>query len=151
MVFATLFWLPGLLSMSNPIELSEIVVSFGIISIIFSAWTVVNRQGLWLASGLWASHLLLLPAAIAMSNLLFVIIAAFLLSATAWISGILTLRKGWRIVGAADLLLGILFGGIFFISGAGIGAILIVLFGSAALLGIITYLTQTYEGFLSDD
>jgi hypothetical protein len=151
MVFATLFWLPNLLSMANPLDLSEIAIAFGIVSVIFSAWTVVSRQGLWLTSGLWASHLLILPAAIAMSNLLFVIIAAFLLSATAWVSGILTLRKGWRIVGASDLLLGILFGGIFFISGAGVGAILIVLFGSAALLGTITYLTQTYEGSLSDD
>ncbi len=151
MVFATLFWLPDLLSISTQFVLSEIVLTFGIISVIFSAWTVISRKGLWLTSGLWASHMLILPAVFAMSNLLFVIIAAFALSATAWVSGILTLRKGWRIVGASDLLLGLLFGGIFFISGAGIGAILIVLFGSAVLLGTITYLTQTYEGHLSED
>jgi hypothetical protein len=151
MVFATLFWLPDLLSISTQFVLSEIVLTFGIISVIFSAWTVISRKGLWLTSGLWASHILIIPAVFAMSNLLFVIIAAFTLSATAWISGILTLRKGWRIIGASDLLLGILFGGIFFISGAGVGAILIVLFGSAALLGTITYLTQTYEGYLSED
>ncbi|RZD43898.1 MAG: hypothetical protein CXT70_00540 [Methanobacteriota archaeon] len=151
MVFATLFWLPDLLSISTQFVLSEIVLTFGIISVIFSAWTVISRKGLWLTSGLWASHMLILPAVFAMSNLLFVIIAAFALSATAWVSGILTLRKGWRIIGASDLLLGLLFGGIFFISGAGIGAILIVLFGSAVLLGTITYLTQTYEGHLSED
>jgi hypothetical protein len=151
MVFATLFWLPDLLSISTQFVLSEIVLTFGIISLIFSAWAVISRKGLWLTSGLWASHMLILPAVFAMSNLLFVIIAAFTLSATAWVSGILTLRKGWRIIGASDLLLGLLFGGIFFISGAGIGAILIVLFGSAVLLGTITYLTQTYEGYLSED
>jgi hypothetical protein len=151
MLFATLFWLPDLLSISAEFNLSSIALTFGIVSVTFSAWTVVSRQGLWLTSGLWASHMLILPAVFAMGNLLFVIIAAFALSATAWISGILTLRKGWRIIGASDLLLGILFGGIFFISGAGVGAILIVLFGSAALLGTITYLTQTYEGHLSED
>jgi len=151
MLFATLFWLPDLLSISTEFNLSSIALTFGIISVTFSAWTVISRQGLWLTSGLWASHMLILPAVFAMGNLLFVIIAAFALSATAWISGILTLRKGWRIIGASDLLLGILFGGIFFISGAGVGAILIVLFGSAALLGTITYLTQTYEGYLSED
>ena len=151
MLFATLFWLPDLLSISTEFNLSSIALTFGIVSVTFSAWTVVSRQGLWLTSGLWASHMLILPAVFAMGNLLFVIIAAFALSATAWISGILTLRKGWRIIGASDLLLGILFGGIFFISGAGVGAILIVLFGSAALLGTITYLTQTYEGHLSED
>ena len=151
MVFATLFWLPDLLSLSVQFDLSEIALTFGIISVVFSAWSVISRKGLWLTSGLWASHMLILPAVFAMSNLLFVIIAAFTLSATAWISGILTLRKGWRIIGASDLLLGILFGGIFFISGAGIGAILLVLFGSAALLGTITYLTQTYEGHLAED
>jgi hypothetical protein len=67
------------------------------------------------------------------------------------VSGILTLRKGWRVIGAVDLVLGVLFGGVLFISGSGVGAILIVLFGSAALLGTVTYLTQTYEGSLAED
>ncbi|MBT6645385.1 MAG: hypothetical protein HOB52_06235, partial [Euryarchaeota archaeon] len=131
--------------------LSNIALTFGIFSIAFTAWSVVSRQGLWLTSGLWASHLLILPAVFAMGSLLFIITAAFCLSTAAWVSGILTLRKGWRIVGAVDLVLGILFGGILFISGTGIGAILIVLFGSAVLLGTVTYLTQTYEGHLAED
>ncbi len=151
MLFSTLFWLPELLSQSSQFYLSDIALTFGIVSIAFSAWTVVSKQGLWLTSGLWASHLLILPAVFAMGSLLFVITAAFCLSTAAWVSGILTLRKGWRVVGAADLVLGILFGGIFFISGAGVGAILIVLVGSAVLLGTVTYLTQTYEGHLSED
>ena len=150
-LFSTLFWLPELLSQPNQFELSNIALTFGIFSIAFTAWSVVSRQGLWLTSGLWASHLLILPAVFAMGSLLFIITAAFCLSTAAWVSGILTLRKGWRVIGAADLVLGILFGGILFISGAGIGAILIVLFGSAVLLGTVTYLTQTYEGHLAED
>jgi hypothetical protein len=151
MLFATLFWLPELLSQPTQFDLSNIALTFGILSIAFSAWSVVSRQGLWLTSGLWASHLLILPAVFAMGSLLFIITAAFCLSTAAWVSGILTLRKGWRVIGAVDLVLGILFGGILFISGAGIGAILIVLFGSAVLLGTVTYLTQTYEGHLAED
>lgn len=151
MLFATLFWLPNLLNSTTQFYLSDIAFVFGLASIIFSAWAVINRQGLWLASGLWASHLLILPAVFALGDLQHVVLAAFCLSATSWISGILTLRKGWRIVGASDLVLGLLFSAVYFISGVNIIAILIVLFASAILLGTITYLTQTYEGYLAED
>ena len=45
-----------------PISLHITATGAGIVSIGFVIWSVITDSGVWLASGLWAVHLLLLPA-----------------------------------------------------------------------------------------
>ena len=60
-------------------------------------------------------------------------------------------RKGWRIVGALDLVLGWIVAGIVLINGASVTGLFAILVASAVLLGIVTWLTQTFEGEMANE
>ena len=77
--------------------------------------------------------------------------AALLVSATAWVSGILTQRKSWRIVGAADLAAAWMVAAVALVAGTGASYVLLLLVASAALLFAVTTLTQANEAELMDD
>ena len=66
-------------------------------------------------------------------------------SATSWVSGILVMRKSWRVFGALDMVLAWIVAMVMFSTGAGIETMLAILIASSILLGIVTYLNQTYE------
>ena len=66
-------------------------------------------------------------------------------STTSWVSGILVMRKSWRVFGALDMVLSWIVAMIMFSIGAGIEAMLAILIASSILLGVVTYLNQTYE------
>tara|TARA_B100000768_G_C10988870_1_gene253050 strand:- start:124 stop:582 length:459 start_codon:yes stop_codon:yes gene_type:complete len=123
----------------------------GFLSILFAAWVVQQRQGLWLPAALWAMHILLIGSAFGYSNLLFAVLFILLCSTASWVSGVLTLRKAWRVVGALDLVLSWIIAGIVIVQGASVEILLAILIASAALLGLVTYLTQTHEGEMANE
>ena len=108
-------------------------------------WSIATDSGIWLAAGLWSVHLLLVPAGFGWDGLAVVAILLIICSATSWVSGILVMRKSWRVFGALDMVLAWIVAMIMFSTGAGIEAMLSVLIASSILLGIVTYLNQTYE------
>ena len=143
-------WMSEALALQLPAT-GIIATTLGFISVGFVGWTVQARQGLWLPAGLWAMHLLLIGSSFALGNLLFAVLFILLASTTSWVSGVLTLRKAWRVVGALDLVLSWIVAGVIMIQGAAVEILLTILIASAVLLGLVTYLTQTYEGEMAND
>ena len=128
-----------------PVDIHAIATLTGGISICFVIWSIATDSGIWLAAGLWSVHLLLVPAGFGWDGLAVVAILLIICSATSWVSGILVMRKSWRVFGALDMVLAWIVAMIMFSTGAGIEAMLSVLIASSILLGIVTYLNQTYE------
>ena len=124
---------------------------FGVISILFVTWSVRSNNLLWMGAGIWASHILLIPSGFGYSSLVIASMLLLLCSGTAWISGILTMQRSWRVVGALDLLISWVVALIIFSTRLAIDELLGVLITSSILLGIVTYLNQTYENELSTD
>ena len=118
------------------------------------AWTVVivqqNRQ-IWLSSSLWGAHLMLYPTAILAASPSGMVFAGLALSVAAWLSGIFTLRKSWRIVGAINLAIAWLFAAIAMLFGASSTYLLLILLASAALLFTVTALTESNKAELTED
>lgn len=149
-VQGTMVWAPGLIG-AAAIPTYLIATGMAVLSIGFVSWAVANRVGLWLPSGLWALHLLLLIACFGYPSLVYAVVFILIASTVSWVSGILTLRKGWRIVGALDLVLGWILAGIVLVSGSSVTGLLAILLASAALLGVVTWLTQTFEGEMANE
>jgi hypothetical protein len=143
-------WLTDVLAFSLPTT-GIIATSLGLLSVVFVAWTVQTRQGLWLPVGLWATHLLLIGSSFSHGNLLFAVFFILLASTVSWVSGVLTLRKAWRVIGALDLVLSWIIAAVIIIQGAAVEVLLAILIASAALLGLVTYLTQTHEGEMANE
>ena len=123
----------------------------GAVAMAWVVGVVVLKRSLWLSSSLWASHCLLPAAAILASSTVGLSLAALMVSATAWISGIVTQRKSWRIVGAADLFLAWMVAAAALVGGVGASYVLLMLVASAGLLFAVTTLTQANETALMDD
>jgi hypothetical protein len=96
-------------------------------------------------------HILLIGSAFGHAHLLFAVLFILLASTVSWVSGVLTLRKSWRVLGALDLVLSWIVAGIVIIQGASVEILLAILIASAALLGLVTYLTQTHEGEMANE
>jgi hypothetical protein len=143
-------WAPELLSFSA-VPFYLVASAMSMITVGFVAWTVINRMGLWLPAGLWALHILLFLACFGFPNLVYAVVFILIASTVSWVSGILTLRKGWRIVGALDLVLGWIVAGVVLIGGSSVTGLFAILLASAALLGIVTWLTQTFEGEMANE
>ena len=138
------FWTFELVGLAVP-GIHLIATITGLLSIIFVVWTIVSDAGVWLAAGLWSMHLMLIPAGFGWDGLLIVSVLLMICSTTSWVSGILTMRKAWRVFGAIDMVLSWIVAMVLFSTGAGIETMLAVLISSSILLGIVTYLNQTYE------
>ena len=139
-------------SLSIPLPSSGIIATaLGLLSVGFVAWTVQARQGLWLPAGLWATHILLIGSTFSHGNLLFAVFFILLASTASWVSGVLTLRKAWRVIGALDLVLSWIIASVVIIQGASVEILLAILVASAALLGLVTYLTQMHEGEMANE
>jgi hypothetical protein len=143
-------WLADALTLPLP-RMGIVATSLGLISVAFVAWTVQARQGLWLPAGLWAMHLLLIGSSFGHGNLLFAVFFILLASTVSWVTGVLTLRKAWRVVGALDLVLSWILAAVIIIQGAAVEVLLGILIASAILLGLVTYLTQTHEGEMANE
>ena len=143
-IHGTLFWVNNYAGL--PVFGMNITAAIlGVISIMFVVWSIVESKGIWLASALWSVHILLLSAGIGWGDLAILSVFVMVCSTTAWVSGIITLRKSWRVFGAADLVIAWIISFVMLSQGGSIESILTVLVASAGLLGLVTYLTQTYE------
>lgn len=125
--------------------------AMGVVSLVWVVGAVRFDHGLWLASALWATHLMFYPSAVLSASLVMLSLAGLTVSATAWLAGILTKRKSWRVMGAVDLVVAWVFAAVALVSGATSGYILVLLVASAALLFAVTTLTQANEAALLDD
>lgn len=117
----------------------------GLASVVWASAVVLRDQGLWLSSSLWAVHLLLYPAALMSQSLVGLTLAGLIASTTAWLCGILTLRKSWRVIGAVDLLIAWMFAAAAVIAGTSALYALVMLIVSAILLFAVTALSQANE------
>lgn len=145
---ASSVWLSDMVALPS---LTLVTSLFGILTVFSVAWIVQNRKGLWLPAALWAMHILLISSSFGFGNLLPAVVFILLCSTVSWVCGILTLRKSWRFIGALDLVLGWIVAAIVMFQGAGVGVLFTILVASALLLGMVTYLTQTYEGQMANE
>jgi len=143
-IHGTLFWANNYIAL--PVFGINITAAIlGVVSIMFVVWSIVESKGIWLASALWSVHILLLSAGIGWGDLAILSVFVMICSTTAWVSGIITLRKSWRVFGAADLVIAWIISFVMLSQGGSVESMLTVLVASAGLLGLVTYLTQTYE------
>ena len=142
-------WL--LLPLSSTLTPTTTAAAMGVVSLVWVIAAVRFDHGLWLASALWATHLMFYPAAVLAQSLVMLSLAGLTVSTTAWLAGILTQRKSWRVMGAADLVVAWMFAAVALVSGASAGYILVLLVASAVLLFAVTTLTQANEAALLDD
>ena len=141
----------ALSSISPPLTSSLTAMGVGLGALVWSVALVRMDKGLWLSSALWAAHLLLYAAAVMSQSLVFLSLTAMLVSSTAWLCGIFTQRKSWRIVGAADLAVAWLLAAVALVAGTTATYVLLMLVASALLLFAVTTFTQTNEAALLDD
>lgn len=135
-------------SLLSPASVAAVV---GVATVVWVAVVVARQAGLWLSAALWSAHGLLLSSAVLSASLVGLSLAALVVSSTAWVSGILTRRKSWRIIGAADLVVAWMVAAVALVSGTGAAYVLMLLVASAALLFAVTTLTQANEATLMDD
>ena len=143
-IHGTLFWANNYIAL--PVFGMNLTAAIlGVVSIMFVVWSIVESKGIWLASALWSVHILLLSAGIGWGDLAILSVFVMICSTTAWVSGIITLRKSWRVFGALDLVIAWIISFVMLSQGGSIESMLTVLVASAGLLGLVTYLTQTYQ------
>jgi len=143
-IHGTLFWANNYIAL--PVFGMNLTAAIlGVVSIMFVVWSIVESKGIWLASALWSVHILLLSAGIGWGDLAILSVFVMICSTTAWVSGIITLRKSWRVFGALDLVIAWIISFVMLSQGGSVESMLTVLVASAGLLGLVTYLTQTYQ------
>ena len=115
---------------------------------LFSAISCVLRDNqVWISSGLWVGHLLIPSGAFGHyeHTTVLMMVLMIVVSTTSWLIGVVTLRRGWRVFGAIDLILAWIVAGILMLSGATSLMLLVMLMATAVLLGLVTWLGQKYE------
>ena len=129
------------------------MIALGSIGLVSSIACVVSKKQAWVSSGLWIGHLLVPSGAFGYYEQTSVLMMVLILgvSAASWLIGVVTLRRGWRILGAVDLILAWIVAGILMLSGATSIMLLIMLIATAVLLGLVTWLGQEYEAELAND
>ena len=95
------------------------MIVLGTMALVSAISCVVTSKQQWISSGLWIGHLLIPSGAFGFyqqtSVLMMVLILA--VSATSWLIGVVTLRRGWRVFGAIDLILAWIVAGILMLAG----------------------------------
>ena len=132
---------------------SLFMIVIGSMALISAISCVATNKQQWISSGLWVGHLLIPSGAFGFyqqtSVLMMVLILA--VSTTSWLIGVVTLRRGWRIFGAVDLVLAWIVAGILMLAGGTSLMLLVMLISTAVLLGLVTWLGQEYEEQLAND
>ena len=102
---------------------------------------------------LWVGHLLAVPGAFGyyQQTSVLMMVTILTVSTASWLIGVITLRRGWRIFGAIDLILAWIVAGILMLNGGTSLMLLIMLISTAVLLGLVTWLGQEYEAEISND
>ena len=128
------------------------MIALGSIGLVSSIYSVVSDKQIWISSGLWVGHLLIPSGAFGHYEHTTVLMMTLMLvvSTTSWLIGVITLRRGWRVLGALDLILAWIVAGILMLSGATSLMLLIMLMATAVLLGLVTWLGQKFEAELAN-
>jgi ABC-type transport system involved in cytochrome bd biosynthesis fused ATPase/permease subunit len=80
-----------------------------------------------------------------------VVVSLLIVSLCAWVCGVLQQRKGWRIVGAGNLLASWLAAIFSLQTSVDYTSLLIMLASTGFVLGIVTWLNQTYGDELANN
>lgn len=132
---------------------SLFMIGLGLIGLASSISSVVGNKQQWVSSGLWVGHLLAVPGAFGyyQQTSVLMMVTILTVSTASWLIGVITLRRGWRIFGAIDLILAWIVAGILMLNGGTSLMLLIMLISTAVLLGLVTWLGQEYEAEISND
>ena len=124
-------------------------IAIGLIGLIAGAVATYTDQGLWISASLWVAQALFILTGLLSPSLLLFVLLILAMSTTSWVIGVLTLRRGWRIVGFLNLILAWIVASVLIYQGMTSLAALALLLATAVLLAIITYLTQSREELLA--
>ena len=140
-----LFWLEEYIQFIEPLDRWHVSIAFGAISMMSLVYVIKEKLSLWLSTSIWATHLLLAFASFTGFGYSGVVVAMLVLSACAWIPGVLTMRRGWRLFGMVDLVIAWTVMASELMNGASSIQALVMLTATIVLLSVITYLTQSRE------
>jgi hypothetical protein len=124
-------------------------LAFGALNLIAAAFATATNRGLWISAVLWASQVLFVISGIIAPDLLIFVLELLAMSVTAWVIGVLTLRRGWRIIGFLNLIVAWIVAGVLIYQGMTPISGFVLLLVTAALLAVITYLTQSRDELLA--
>ncbi|CAI8362251.1 MAG: Uncharacterised protein [Candidatus Poseidoniaceae archaeon] len=124
-------------------------VAIGTLGLIAGGVATYTNQGLWVSASLWVAQVLFIVTGLLSPSLLLFVLLTLAMSTTSWVIGVLTLRRGWRIVGFFNLVLAWIVASVLIFQGMTSFAALALLLATAALLAIITYLTQSRDELLA--
>ena len=124
-------------------------VAIGSMGLIAGAVATYNDQGLWISASLWVAQALFILTGVLSPSLLLFVLLMLAMSTTSWVIGVLTLRRGWRIIGFLNLVLAWIVASVLIYQGMTALAALALLLATATLLAIITYLTQSRDELLA--
>ena len=124
-------------------------VAVGSMGLVASAIATYTERGLWISASLWVAQILFIITGVLSPSLLLFILLILGMSTTSWVIGVVTLRRGWRIVGFLNLILAWVVASVLIYQGMTALAALALLLATATLLAIITYLTQSRDELLA--
>ena len=127
-------------------------MALGVAGLVLAIFATTTKRGLWTPTGLWIGHLLL-PAAIFTYSeevTTYLVVSLLLISTIAWLIGVITLRRAWRVIGAIDLVIAWLAAGKLLLGGASTMMALVMLLATATLLGLVTWIGQEMEEELAN-
>ena len=124
-------------------------VAIGALGLVAGGLATYSNQGLWVSASLWVAQVLFIVTGLLSPSLLLFVLLTLAMSTTSWVIGVLTLRRGWRIVGFLNLVLAWIVASVLIFQGMTSLAALALLLATAALLAIITYLTQSRDELLA--
>jgi len=123
------------------------MIIIGAFGLLCSTICVIRNKQVWISAGLWVGHLLVPSGAFIQyqQTSVLMMVSILVVSTASWLIGVITLRRGWRVIGAADLVLAWIVAGLLMLSGGTSVMLLVMLLSTAVLLGLVTWLGQQYE------
>jgi len=142
-------WISLLSGFEGHIILITGICCFGLLTM-----TVQSGNQRWTTAWLWNIHILLPIGALVISQGAdgLTVVAMLAISGSAWITGVLEERRGWRVVGFLDLLAAWVVAGLALSTNTVTSALMMpMLLASVLLLGLVTWLGQRRKEALSID
>jgi len=121
----------------------------GMLGLLAGGVATYANQGLWISASLWVAQILFVLTGVLSPSLLLFVLLTLAMSTASWVIGVLTLRRGWRIIGFLNLVLAWIVASVLIYQGMTSMAALVLLLATATLLAIITYLTQSRDELLA--
>ncbi len=142
----------SILPSAGILDIVPVAVALSAVALVIFSIAKVRLH--WTTAWLWDAQVLLPIAALIVlgEHTSALVISILAVSLLAWVSGVLQHRRGWRIIGALNLL-GAWLIAIFSLQGGGFDPVsaLAMLVATGILLGVVTWLNQAYEAELAAD